>query len=89
MCKRLPQLANWLYSFCITIKTIHRLFIERKKESAQKVWSKDMVHKKTLWLSSRTPLYILLKYEMVKLFHNKNHKYLKQKKNFILCHKKE
>ena len=36
-------------------KKVFILFIERQKKSAQKVWSKDLVHKTTFRLSSRTP----------------------------------
>ena len=31
------------------------IFIERQKKSAQKVWTKDLVQKKILRFSSRTP----------------------------------
>ena len=38
------------------------MFIERQRKDAQNIRSQDLVHEKTFWLSSHTPLGNLLKF---------------------------
>ena len=63
----------------------------KKKESAQKVWSKHLVHEKTFWLSSRTPILIKFLKRYYTLFYNHLNikissikQSIKQKKNIYL-----
>ena len=41
------------------LKSHYNILFTEQKKSAQKVWSKDLVHEKTFRLSSHTPHHIL------------------------------